>query len=112
MAAKAITPDEAGRIKFEQYVPDQVIDSVNELIARNLGAGGRAKFTLDAFLTLVVSKMPEITRQRVLDEKWADFEPFYEAAGWKVEFDKPAYNESYPATYEFSRKKKTSTYGN
>ena len=36
-----------------------------------------------------------------------DIEPVFEQAGWKVDFDRPGYNEGpYDAYFQFTKKKK------
>jgi hypothetical protein len=105
MPVQAITPDEAIVAKFEKHVPEEVIAAANELIAANLDSSGRATFTQDALVKLIQKKRPKTTSETIYKGKWLDIEPFYEAAGWKVVYDKPAYNESYAATFAFSRAK-------
>lgn len=111
---KPFSPTEAQVAKFRDYVPDFVIESVNETIAKNLDSDGCAKFKQDELVKLVISKMmaqehnkyTEATaRQTIFDNKWMDFEPLYREQGWKVDYDKPGYNESYPATFEFKPKR-------
>ncbi len=33
---------------------------------------------------------------------WLNVEELYRAQGWTVTYDKPGYNESYPATFTFA----------
>lgn len=44
-------------------------------------------------------------RDELFDKGWMDIEPIYRKSGWRVEYDKPAYNETYPATFTFSKKR-------
>ena len=44
-------------------------------------------------------------RQELFDNHYLDIEPAYRNAGWKVEFDKPGYNETYDSYFVFSKKK-------
>jgi len=37
---------------------------------------------------------------------WLDVGKIYENAGWKVEYDRPGFNESYEATFSFTAKRK------
>jgi hypothetical protein len=51
--------------------------------------------------------MPEgSTRQQVFDNNWLDVEDIFRKAGWKVNYEKPAYNESYPASFKFQQQRK------
>ena len=95
---KPITPLEASK----RGVPDGVIEVFNNLIQKYYH-DGRATFKLDEAVTLVCKKM-KCKRDVPCDEHWMDVESLYERAGWIVEFDNPAYNETYPATYCFRRK--------
>lgn len=45
-----------------------------------------------------------ITEQECFDRHYLDIEEIYSASGWVVKYDKPAYNEDYPATFEFKKK--------
>lgn len=79
-------------------IPEFVIEAVNELIAE--------KYNGSSFIIRqpeVIERIKSKTAQD-FDFKWLDFEPLYRDAGWRVRYDKPAYNESYEAFFEFSRK--------
>lgn len=110
---KPITPEEAGVKKVED-MPNFVITAFNEIIIKNL-ANGTSHFKLKE----VADHMRELHSKNnggfLMDnvsfdkhaekEHWYDVEPFYRKAGWKVEYDGPGFNESYDATYTFTRKK-------
>lgn len=97
-----ITPAEALSLK-ERLLPDEVIGAWNELIATNLTNGVSTVYQSEAEDKLrMLSCLP--SDQSVLDMGWLDIEDIYRAAGWKVFYDKPGYNESYEATYKFSKK--------
>lgn len=93
-----ITPTEVKSII--RTMPDEVIEGFNELIAKYWD-GTRARFRQDKAAELICQKMG-IQVEAVFDSHYMDIEHIYEQAGWKVYYDKPAYNESYPATFEFS----------
>lgn len=42
-----------------------------------------------------------LSRQEIFDNRLLDVEDVFRSQGWKVEYDKPGYNESYPATFTF-----------
>ena len=46
----------------------------------------------------------EITSKTIYDNNWLDIEDIFREAGWKVTYDKPAYNESYDAYFKFEGK--------
>lgn len=83
-------------------LPPEVIDEWNKLIAEKWD-GVNATFTQDLLVDRLVARM-NVKRERVFDAGWVDLEPVFRKAGWRVHFDKPAYNETYPATFEFTRK--------
>jgi len=94
---RPITPEEVTK-----EIPDFVVEAVNELINEKSGAPGRT-FTIlqDDIKQRVMSKT-----NIAFDFKWLDFEPLYESYGWRVRYDKPAYNEFYDAYFEFRPKTK------
>jgi hypothetical protein len=95
-----VKPISPSQVKKE--IPEGVIEAFNELIQKYY-QDGRAQFKLDEAVKLVCKKM-KCKRDVPCDEHWMDVESLYEHAGWKVEFDNPGYNETYPATYTFRRK--------
>ncbi len=104
MTVKPITPGEVAKQKEGQF-PEEVFQAFNEIIAANY-VDGRANFTQDAVVTLMISK--GLVKEDIYDNNWLDVEPVYEKAGWKVEYDKPGFNESYTANFTFTAKRKKS----
>lgn len=100
MAVKPITPREVASLK-QVLIPDAVIEAFNEMIAANFN-GGYSSFTQEAVVKLIVKK--GISRNDLFSNNWLDVEPIYEKSGWKVEYDKPGYNESYEPTFSFKKK--------
>lgn len=100
--SKPIIPIEAVGKKKEQ-LPDGVLDAFNEMIAANL-INGRAIIKVEDVLTLIRRKLG-VAREYVYEKHYLDVEDIYREAGWKVEYDQPAYCESYPATFTFTAKK-------
>ncbi len=83
-----------------QDIPGFVFDAFNECIAQNWSEG-RAK----VFLYVVVKKIeasPEFHAPFNYD--WLNVENAYRAKGFRVEYDKPAYCESYDAYFVFSKR--------
>ena len=107
-----IKPDEVVKKKTTQ-IPEYVFEVANEIIAEKW-TGTSARFTLDELVTRVVDRAvtgetTKVALRAELFEKHAfDIEESYRAAGWKVDFDKPGYNESYAATFTFSKRRKES----
>lgn len=103
MGIKPISPDNIVEAKLKT-IPDQVIQAFNEMIARKWN-GSSSTIKQDDVIT-EIQKNFACGRHEIFDNKWLDVEDIYRAEGWIVEYDKPAYNESYPATFEFLNSKR------
>ncbi len=99
MAAKPITPAEVVKLKVT-LIPDEVINAFNELIAENF-SGGSSSFTEKKVVARIVKK--GISSAEAYANHWLDVEDIYRKSGWKVDYDKPGYNESYDATFTFKK---------
>ena len=98
---KPITPQEASQQRQTQ-IPDFVIDAFNKLIAKNY-RNGRSEVIQNEVMLEILATDADLTRQTVFDNGWLDVEEVYRAAGWRVEYDKPAYCESYDPFFVFSK---------
>lgn len=103
-----ITPKQA-KAQTGTHIPSQVIKAINGLIINNLH-GKCSCFTQEQAITAIIQSSGtepvdnRIMRTAIFEKKWLDFEPLYRRAGWKVEFDKPGYNETYDANWTFTAK--------
>lgn len=94
--------------KKTSSIPEEVFEAFNELIVEQWN-GSSSNFTLREVADLAVTKLKaneeyaSITRQDLYDRKWLDVEPAFRKAGWKVNFDKPGYNENYDSNFTFSK---------
>ncbi len=102
MAVKPITPKEAVGLKKE-LLPDEVLEAFNELIAENI-RDGEATFKATDVAARIKKKLQVKSIDAVFDKGHMDVEDIYRKAGWKVEYDRPGYCESYAATYTFTSK--------
>jgi len=100
MSAKPITPKEAAEQKVAS-IPEAVIEAFNELIAKEFRAGTATVLQGDV-VQLASSKMGVSPANFDYDD--LNVEPMYRKAGWKVEYDKPGFNETYPATFKFTKR--------
>jgi hypothetical protein len=101
---KPISPDEIVE-KKTQLIPDYVFEAFNELIAKKWD-GHCAAILLSEATMVVLSKAPEgVSRDMIFKEHYLEVEHSYQLAGWKVEFDRPGYNETYDSVYRFYKKK-------
>jgi hypothetical protein len=103
--AGPITPDEVVDLKRRSAIPGMVFDAFNELIAKHWN-GHAATVKQDEIVELILKKYSHstsVTRRSVFADHWLDIETVYEAAGWKVVYDKPGYNESGASFFEFTK---------
>lgn len=100
-----ISPDEIPKAKRE-HIPPEVFAAFNELIAAGYTAG-YVTIKQDDVIELILTKMGDkIGGSRdVFSKGWLNVEEAYEDVGWTVRYDKPAYNEDYPATFQFKAAK-------
>jgi hypothetical protein len=102
---KPISPNEVVSTKTAS-IPAEVFDGFNEVIGAHWD-GHSSTFTQDEVVEVILQKLGDrMTRQELFDRHYLDVEPSYRAAGWHVEYDKPAYCETYAANFTF-RKKRT-----
>ena len=89
-----ITPEQVAKAKPRQ-IPKEVFDAFDALIVENYVSGKSVVRQSD-----VVERVTK-TRYEFKTE-WLNVESAYESVGWRVEYDKPAYNETYPASFTFT----------
>lgn len=104
---RPLTPEEASKKKQQHMIsniPDFVVEVVNDLIIKNYSkALGRSVVKQDDIVEQIVVRGYS-SREELFNKKYLDIEPLFESYGWVVKYDKPAYNETYPATFEFRNK--------
>lgn len=103
---KPINPSEVVARKKE-ILPVPVLSAFNDLIAERWD-GYQSKFTQNEVVNLILNKFPEgsnVRREDVFNKRWLEVAPIYQAEGWVVEVDSPAYNESYETTFSFRKRK-------
>jgi hypothetical protein len=101
---KPITPEQ---VKNCNHIPEFVIDIFNKLIAAKFSNGVAVVKQDDLVEEIIKPRAHKMTHSRddVFKNGWLNIETLYESYGWKVEYDKPAYNETYPATFKFTERK-------
>jgi hypothetical protein len=95
-----ITPREAGELANTR-IPDYVFQGINNLITEKFRYG-RANFTLTEAVSAIRSVNNEFSQSELSRKGYLDFEEHYRNKGWFVEYDQPAYNESYEPNFKFS----------
>ncbi len=96
-----IKPDQIPALQ-EVAIPDVVIEVFNALIAKNYRSGYSSFLQDDAVAELMKKGL---NKKDIYANNWLDIEEIYRKNGWKVEYDRPAYCESYPASFNFSKKR-------
>lgn len=84
-------------------IPEIVFDSFNELINEKFADGSATVKQAEVVIRMLVKGL---SREDIFEKKWLDIEEHYRAAGWKVKYDKPGFNESGEAYFEFISKTK------
>ena len=101
-----MSPVEAMELQVQQ-IPDEVFVVFNALIAQNLSYGKSIVKQVH-----VVNQLREqgMDIGEVYRKHWLDVEDSYRALGWKVLYDKPGYNETGEAYFEFHAPKPVQEY--
>jgi len=111
-SVQPLKPSEVGAKKL-QVLPPFVIEAFNQLIAEAYDDNSKsATVKQDDAVKRIVQlsakgfnpDLIKVTTDTVFKNKWLDVEVIFREAGWKVSFDKPGYNESYDASFEFRAK--------
>ncbi len=105
---KPITPSQA-QSKSGSHIPDKVIEVINGLIILNLRDGSSCFTQEQAIVSILRALGTESAdnasmRATIFEKKWLDFESLYRKVGWTVVYDRPGYNETYPANWTFTIK--------
>jgi len=102
-----VKPLTAGEItgNLEKIIPESVIKAVNNFL-RDRFRGNSVTIKQDELITEILKIDGSLDRTSIFEKKYLDFEPIFQKSGWNVKYDKPGYNESYAAYFEFSPKKK------
>lgn len=95
-----ISPKDVLALK-EKVIPPEVIEAFNEMIARGFD-GRRSTFLQKDVGNLIIEKLSVNGKKPTFKTEWLDVESLYENKGWKVEYDKPGYNETYEASFVFT----------
>lgn len=82
-------------------IPEKVFEVFNVLIVENWS--GNSCTIMQGEAADKVAAALSITRSAVFDKGYLDIEDAYRKAGWKVEYDKPGYNETYEASWSFRK---------
>lgn len=98
---KPISPSDVEKLKHKT-MPPAVIDIFNDLIASSY-LNGVAFVRQGDVVKKILYSIPGVEVKDIWDNGWLNVEDLFRKAGWAVEYDKPGFNESYEATFKFSR---------
>lgn len=84
-------------------IPPEVFEAFNELIVENFLVS-TATVVQNKVVERILAKLPQVTRGEIFEKGWLEVEGAYRKAGWSVLYDRPGYNESYDAYFEFRMK--------
>jgi hypothetical protein len=98
---QAIRPEDVVSQKRDS-IPNEVIECFNELIVENYNGAYATVYQEDVVKRIVAKG---IGREKIFKNSWLDVEEIFEAEGWRVEYDKPGYCESYEAHFKFEAKR-------
>jgi hypothetical protein len=98
LLGRPLKPSEITKFKAKVVIPPEVFDIWNRAIA-DAWDGEKA----------IVQQVTVNTKLKALtipyDKIWLDIEDVYGEHGWKVYYDRPAYNEDYEPTFKFTKKR-------
>ena len=86
---------------LHNIIPDVVITAVNNILTKKY-RGSSINITQEEIIREIVRLDPNMNSEQLFENRWLDIEPIFRSVGWQVEFDKPAYHESYEAFFTFS----------
>jgi hypothetical protein len=108
---KAMSPKDIGKYKANAF-PVWVFEAFNQCIASSF-TNGRAMVkqndVINKMICLQHDTLDEdaiedgqgLSRAEIFDNGYLNIEEVYREQGWKVEYDKPGYSESYDAFWIF-----------
>ncbi len=99
---KALSPDDVAEQKLKD-IPPEVMEAWNKVIAKHY-VGRESSFGQEEIISEIMVAT-QVDRAQVFKRHWLDIEEIYRQAGWHVNYDKPAYCETYEANFTFTKKK-------
>jgi hypothetical protein len=97
---RPIKPSEVVNLKC-QYIPEIVFNIFNDHIAS--AWDGRKAIVRQEQVVSALLDTEKYTREEIFRKHILDIEEIYRREGWKIEFDKPGYGESYGAFWTFTK---------
>lgn len=101
---KPIRPEEIID-QLETIIPPIVIEAVNNMLKSKYRGNGPIKVLQKDIVEEIIRLDNTITSNKIFDNKWMDFEEIYKKHGWKIDYEKPHYTETFEAYFTFTAKK-------
>lgn len=98
--AEPLRPSEVPFWKTQSF-PNEVIETWNLIIAKNYDDGFSE--VLQSEIVKALADKLDVNSNAIYASKFLNIEDIYREYGWKVTYDKPGYNESYPAKFIFEK---------
>jgi hypothetical protein len=98
---KPISPKDLADNKL-RTLPEYVIRAFNDLITEKFDDGSAVILQKEA-VARIKTLNRDISSEEIFNLGYLNVEAIFRKAGWKVEYDKPAYNEDYEPTFIFSK---------
>ena len=100
-----LTPKQVKEM-HQKTIPEEIILAVNHLLVKGCSESRirviiEQNEVIEQATTTMRNNGKTVERNDFFENHWLDFEPIFRKAGWKVTFNKPGYNESYPAYWTF-----------
>lgn len=99
---RPVSPNEIVDVQ-RQNLPPEVFDAFNAAIAKSMN--GKSSKVIQSDVAKDIADRLGIELSAVYAGHYLDVEDEYRKFGWRVDYDRPAYNESYAAFFVFSRGK-------
>ena len=104
---RPMTPQEVRDAQHDS-IPDFVFEVVNDLLVKEMSPTSKHATLKQDDIAEAIRARPEYNQMDqppdIYNAHWMDFEDHYRKAGWIVDYDRPAYNENYSATFSFRPK--------
>ena len=102
MASTPFTFDDVKKSK-KSHNMDIIIDAVNKLLVKNFSKRSSIIISQDELIKEIKSLNDAVTNSELFENHYLDIEDLYENYGWKVTYNKSAYNEESSSTFTFEK---------
>lgn len=85
-------------------IPGFVYNAFNQLIMQNFNHQTQEARIKQSEVIEYLMRQYNICKDEIFAKHYLDVEKAYEAQGWGVDYDKPAYNETYSPVFIFKKK--------